>query len=83
MLASLFNPESIAVIGASADVKKVGHAVLDNLVKFKFKGGLYPVNPSCAEILGLRTYAKVSDIKQPVDLAIVVIPAKFVPASLR
>jgi len=83
MLASLFNPESIAVIGASADVKKVGHAVLHNLVRFKFKGGLYPVNPSSGEILGLKTYSTVSDIKQPVDLAIIIIPAKFVPASLR
>jgi len=83
MLESLFSPKSIAVIGASADEKKVGHAVLNNLITFKFKGALYPVNPSCGEILGLKTYEKVSDIGQPVDLAIIIIPAKFVPASLR
>ena len=83
MLEGLFNPNAIAVIGASADPKKVGHAVLNNLLRFKFRGALYPVNPSRGEILGLKVYANVSDIGQPVDLAIIVIPAKFVPASLR
>jgi acetyl coenzyme A synthetase (ADP forming)-like protein len=83
MLETLFNPRAIAVIGASADPNKVGHAVLNNLVRFKFKGALYPVNPSRSEILGLRSYARISDIGQPVDLAIIIIPAKFVPASLR
>ncbi len=83
MLESLFNPGAIAVIGASADPMKVGHAVLNNLVRFKFRGALYPVNPSCSEIMGLKAYAKVSDIGKPVDLAIIVIPAKFVPDSLR
>ncbi len=83
MLEALFNPAAIAVIGASADPIKAGHAVLNNLVKFKFKGALYPVNPSGDEILGLKVYAKVSDIGQSVDLAIIVIPAKFVPAALH
>jgi len=83
MLSSLFTPGSIAVIGASHDPKKVGHAVLNNLLRFKYLGKLYPINPSCAEILGLKAYANVADIDQPVDLAVIVIPAKFVPASLR
>ena len=83
MLEGLFNPNAIAVIGASADPKKVGHAVLNNLLRFKFRGALYPVNPSRGEILGLKVYASVSDIGQSVDLAIIVIPAKFVPTSLR
>ena len=83
MFEALFNPGAIAVIGASADAKKVGHAVLHNLIQFEFKGALYPVNPSCGDILGLTTYARVADIGQPIDLAIIVIPAKFVAASLR
>ena len=83
MLDALFNPAAIAVIGASADPKKVGHAVLNNLLRFAFKGALYPVNPSGGEILGLKVYGKIADIKEPVDLAIIVIPAKFVPGSLR
>jgi acetyl coenzyme A synthetase (ADP forming)-like protein len=83
MLASFFNPGAIAVIGASSDPKKVGHAVLNNLIRFKYQGSLYPVNPSGQEILGLKTYQQVSDIRERVDLAIIVIPAQFVPASLR
>jgi acetate---CoA ligase (ADP-forming) len=83
MLESLFHPRAVAVIGASADAKKVGHAVLNNLIKFKFSGALYPVNPSGGEILGLKAFAKLADIPGEVDLAIVVIPAKFVSGALR
>jgi len=83
MLDSFFNPGSIAVVGASADARKVGHAVLNNLCRFKFKGNLYPINPSGGEILGLKAYSKISDIGRDVDLAIIIIPARFVPDSLR
>jgi acetyl coenzyme A synthetase (ADP forming)-like protein len=83
MLESLFNPNSIAVIGASQDPKKVGHAILQNLLTFKFSGKLYPVNPSGNEILGLKVYPKVADINGTIDLAIITIPARLVPASLR
>ncbi len=83
MLESLFRPESIAVIGASADPKKVGHVVLHNLIQFGFKGSLYPVNPSSSEILGRKAFASATEIGQSVDLAIIVIPARFVSASLR
>src|SRR5512147_1852542 len=83
MLESLFRPASIAVIGASNDQRKVGHSVLRNLCQFKFPGLLYPVNPAGGEILGLRAYAKIGDIGQPVDLAVLVIPAPLVPAALR
>ena len=83
MLDALFNPRSIAVIGASQDSKKVGFAVLNNLIKFNFKGAIHPVNPAGGEILGLKAYPKISDIGKEIDLAVIVIPAKFVPASLR
>ncbi len=56
MLNSLFNPDSIAVIGASRDPKKVGYAVLNNLIRFGYKGQIYPVNPSGEEILGLKSF---------------------------
>lgn len=83
MLEALFNPRSIAVIGASHDPKKVGFAVLNNLIKFNFKGGLYPINPAGGEILGLTAYQKISGVGKEIDLAVIVIPARFVPASLR
>ena len=83
MLDSLVNPSSIAVIGASQDSRKVGHAVLQNLIRFNFQGRLYPVNPSGGNILGLKAYPSVAAISGPVDLAIIAIPAAFVPNSLR
>lgn len=82
MLDFLFKPGSIAVIGASRDPKKVGGAVLDNLIRFNYKGRLYPVNPFAQEIFGLRVYQKPSDIKDGIDLAVVAVPARFVPETL-
>lgn len=82
MLDSLFNPESIAVIGASKDPRKVGYAVLNNLIRFNYRGRLYPVNPSSPEILGVKAYPKISDIGKKIDLAVIVIPAKLVPGAL-
>lgn len=82
MLDALFNPKAIAVIGASDDPKKVGHAVLNNLIKFNYKGRLYPINPKTPEILGLKTYQKLSDTEDKIDLAVIIIPARFVPEAL-
>jgi acetate---CoA ligase (ADP-forming) len=79
---SLFYPESIAVIGASRDPKKVGFAVLNNLKKFGFAGGIYPVNPGSGDILGLKTYQRLEDITGRVDLAVIAIPARFVPEAV-
>jgi acetyltransferase len=83
MLDALFNPSSIAVIGASHDPKKVGHAVLNNLIRHKFSGRLCPVNPSGGEILGLKAYPTVSAIGDNTDLAVIAVPARIVPGSLR
>jgi acetyl coenzyme A synthetase (ADP forming)-like protein len=82
MLDMLFNPSSIAVIGASQDPRKVGHAVLDNLKKYDFRGGLFPVNPAGGDILGLKAYPKLADIGREIDLAIIAIPARVVPDAL-
>lgn len=82
MLDSLFNPASIAVIGASRDPKKVGYAVLNNLIRFDYKGQIYPVNPSGEEILGLKSFSKVSDISKKFDLAVIAVPARFVSETL-
>jgi acetyltransferase len=83
MLDSLFNPASIAVIGASQDSRKVGHAVLHNLARFQFPGELYPINPSGGEILGMKAFAGIAEIGKPVDLAVIAIPARFVPQAVR
>ena len=83
MLEAFFRPSSVAVIGASRDPEKLGYAVLENLKAGGFPGALYPVNPKADEILGLQAYPGILDVPGPVDLAVVVIPYRFVPAILE
>ena len=70
-----FHPKSIAVIGASATVGKVGYAVLLNLIQYGFGGKIYPVNPTKPEILNLPCYPSVLNVPGKIDLAIVIVPA--------
>jgi len=83
MLDNFFQPNSVAVIGASRDPEKLGYAVLNNLKEGGFEGPLYPINPKAEEILGLEAYESVLDIPDPIGLAIIVVPAKIVPHVLR
>ena len=77
-----FSPKSIAVIGASRNAGKLGYAILENL-KLSFNGKLYPINPNAGEILGLMSYPSVLDIKEPIELAIIVVPAEIVKSVLE
>ena len=72
---NVLQPRSVAVIGASADPSKIGHAVLANLLNGNFAGPVYPVNPEARSVRGVRAYPSVTDIPDEVDLAIVAIPA--------
>lgn len=72
---NLLHPTSVAVIGASSDSAKVGHAVLLNLLRGDFVGPVYPVNPEHRSVRGVRAYASVLDIPDAVDLAVVAVPA--------
>jgi len=83
MLDTFFNPQSVAVVGASRDPEKLGYAVLANLKDAGYPGSLYPVNPKADEILGFKAYPSVLEIPDPVDLAVIVIPYRFVPAALE
>ena len=80
---SLFNPESVAVIGASDNPSKLGFHVMKSLVNGGFKGTLVPVNPGADKIFGFKVYPSVSASSIPIDLAIVVVPAKRVSAVFR
>jgi len=82
-IAPFFHPSSIAIIGASRSPKKGGNIILRNLLKAGFKGSVYPINPSGKEILGLPSYARVSNVPAPVDIAMVVIPKNVVPDALQ
>ena len=72
----LFNPEQIAIVGASKSPQKIGHAILDNVVNSGYEGKIYPINPKEEEILGYKAYPSVADINESVDLAIISVPVK-------
>ncbi len=78
-----FNPGSIALIGASKTPGKGGNIILRNLLKAGFQGRIYPINPGADEILGMKAYARVSEVPDPVDLAMFVIPKAAVPEALK
>ncbi len=80
----IFNPHSVAIVGASQNPDKVGHVILQNYLDVGFAGKLYPVNISSAEpILGLKSYKRIADIKSRVDLAVIAIPADSVPEIIE
>jgi acyl-CoA synthetase (NDP forming)/RimJ/RimL family protein N-acetyltransferase len=72
---NLLHPKSVAVIGASTDPTKVGYAVLTNLLTADFTGPVFPVNAERPSVRGVRAYRRVLDIPDPVDLAVVAVPA--------
>src|SRR5258707_1210378 len=73
-----FAPDSIALIGASRDLEKIPGRLLSMLRKNEFPGKIYPVNPNYGDIDGLKCFSSVADVGRPIDLAIVIIPAKAV-----
>src|SRR3954451_2507861 len=76
-------PESIALIGASRDQEKIPGRLLSMLRKNDYPGKLYPINPNYGDIDGLKCFASISDLGQPIDLAIVIIPARAVLGALE
>lgn len=82
-LSTLFNPKSIAVIGASTKPSGVGHIIVKNLINDHYPGKLFPVNPKTDTLLGIPCYAKISDIQETIDLAIIVVPATIVPEIMQ
>jgi len=82
-LRAFFEPESVAVIGASQDEEKVGHSVLRNLLRFGFEGRVYPINPKAGEILGTKCYPSARVIGSRIDLGVIVVPARFVPVVIE
>ncbi|MFE9533507.1 acetate--CoA ligase family protein [Streptomyces sp. NPDC006691] len=79
----LMRPRSVAVIGASNEPGKIGHAVMRNLVDGGFSGEIHPVNPRADDIQGRKAYKSVTDVPGEVDVAVFAIPARFVAAALE
>ncbi|MFA5169014.1 MAG: CoA-binding protein, partial [Candidatus Omnitrophota bacterium] len=82
-LKALFEPQSIAVVGASRRTEAVGYAIMKNLMDGGFKGKILPVNPKADEILGVKCVPSAADLPESVDLAIFIIPGASVPAELE
>lgn len=79
-----FNPTSIAVIGASSKPDKIGYAVLKNIIDAGFEGDTYPVNKNLdGEILDLKSYSRILDVPDNVDLAVYVLSAKYAPQIME
>lgn len=77
-LDALFNPKSIAVVGASKDSDKLGYILLKNVIDYKFEGNVYPVNPKADVILGRKAYPTIASIPDTIDLVLLSIPHHLV-----
>lgn len=78
LLDKILKPKSIAVIGASTKDGTVGSEVMKRLVEYKFSGKIYPINPKGGDICGIKAYTSVKEVEGEIDLAVIVVNAKFV-----
>ena len=77
-LTKMFNPDSVAIVGASNSEGKVGYIIVNNMINDGFEGNIYPINPKDDEIQGLKAYKNVSDLPEVPDLVIISIPSVLV-----
>ncbi len=78
----IMRPDSVAVIGASAEDGKIGNSVMKNLINGGYQGKIYPIHPKAADIMGHKAFKSVKDVPGEIDVAVFAIPAKFVAAAL-
>lgn len=82
-LLPVFYPRSVAVVGASREEHSIGGRLLYNLLRGRFAGTVYPVNPNAASVSSVKAYRSVLEIPDPVDVAVIVVPARFVLEVVR
>jgi acetate---CoA ligase (ADP-forming) len=82
-LDAIFAPETIAVVGASTRKGKVGHDIFANILSGGYKGTLYPVNPKARSVLSVKCYTSITNIPDPIDLAMIILPPKAALASVQ
>jgi len=82
VLDSLFQPRSIAIVGASNTEGKIGHSVVHNLIESKYTGAIYPINPNDPEIQGLKAYKSVLDVAGEIEAAVLTVPAKIIKSVI-
>ena len=82
-LRNFFEAKRVAVIGASKEEGKIGNVVFQNFLSLPFKGEVFAVNPNAPEVMGYKTYKSIRDVPGKIDLAVIAIPAKFVPDTIN
>lgn len=82
-LRPLFSPRSLAVIGASGTKGKWGNDMVARPINSAFRGPIYPINPKSKMIEGLQAYPSIRDVPDPVDMAVVTVPAQAVPKAVK
>jgi acetyltransferase len=83
ILDKFFNPQAVAVVGASPKEGSIGLTLLANLQQGGFPGRIYPINPNHQEILGLPAYPSVTAVNAPIDLALIAVPIQGVPEIME
>ncbi|MFH1319178.1 MAG: acetate--CoA ligase family protein [Bacteroidota bacterium] len=79
----LFKPKAVALIGASTKELSIGNVIIKNLVRYGYKGPIYPINPKTDEVRGIKAYKTIFDVPGDIDLAHIVIPPPFVPQAVE
>src|SRR5271165_1368349 len=79
----LFNPRSIAIVGASDDPRRIGGRPLAHMIEQRFDGAIYPVNSRREKVQGLRAYPCLDAIEGDLDFVLVAVPAEDVASVLR
>lgn len=82
-LDAILAPKNVAVIGATENPGSVGRTIMSNLITNPFGGAVFPVNPKRPAVLGVKAYPTIQDVPDPVDLAVIVTPAKSVPPLIK
>ncbi len=77
-LKSLFEPQNIAIIGASHNPDKIGYQIVENIVKGEFQGNIYPINPKGGKVAGVSAFSSIHEVLDEIDIAIITIPAVHV-----
>ncbi|MBN1287487.1 MAG: acetate--CoA ligase family protein [Anaerolineae bacterium] len=81
-LSTFFRPRGVAIVGASRDPDKLGHSLMKKLIQYNYRGQIYPINPKAEEVLGWKCYTSVTQAPDPLDLAVIIIPAPYVERVL-
>jgi len=82
-LEPFFNPKGVAIVGASTNPAKLSYGIVRNLSQFGYKGKIYPVNPSAEKIMNLKCFPAIQAVPDPLDLAILILPAPAIPQLLE